>query len=190
MKSANVRERAKLDQTKVKIDTFADSIKFDLSVMQPVVYDSIGGNFAALNGNKEALEKLEEEFRPPPPPPVVEDRQHEEDLASDEDDNDREEEDNEPEPAAVQQTSPSELEGPKARAAKAKLIDAEEFLTGSIKQQESRMKVHNYILRKKNGAKNEMENRLINARNLAEFASSHIEKNSSLFLLDRNARTA
>jgi len=195
MKSANVRERAKIDKTKINIDTFAESIKFDASVMQPVVFDSIGGNFAALNGNKEALEKLEEEFRPSPPPPVVEDCKHEEDLASDEDDDQREEE-HEPEPAAVlnvlveQETSKSELEGLRARTVKTKLIDAEEFLTGSIKQQNSRMKVHNYILRKKSGAKNEIEKRLTNARNLAEFASSHIEKNSSLFLLDRNSKTA
>lgn len=72
MKSANVRERARIDETKNLIEAFAESIKFDLSVMQPVVFDAIGGNFAALNGNKEALEKLEEEFRPPPAPSVVE----------------------------------------------------------------------------------------------------------------------
>jgi hypothetical protein len=52
------------------------------------------------------------------------------------------------------------------------------------------MKVHNNVLRKKIEPKNEIEKRLVNARNLAEFASSHIEKNSSLFLLDRNSRTA
>lgn len=92
MKSANVRERAKVDANKINIDTFAESIKFDASVMLPVVFDSIGGNFAALNGNKEALEKLEEEFRPPPPPPVVEDCEHDEDQASEEDDDLGEEE--------------------------------------------------------------------------------------------------
>ena len=88
MKSANLRERAAVDRTKTNIERFADSIKFDASVMQPLVFDSIGGNFAALNGNKEALEKLEEEFRPPPP--VVEERQHEEDLGSCGDSDERE----------------------------------------------------------------------------------------------------
>ena len=189
MKSALVRERAKVDRSKSNIERFADSIKFDASVMQPLVFDSIGGNFAALNGNKEALEKLEEEFRPPPP--VVEDRRHEEDLVSCGDSDDREEEDEEAEPTAeVQETVKSELEDPRARAAKAKFAGPAEFLTGSIRAQQSRMKVHNYILRKNDGAKKDMESSLSNARNLAEFAASHIEKNSSLFLLDRHSKTA
>jgi hypothetical protein len=90
----------------------------------------------------------------------------------------------------VQETAKSEREDLRARASQRKLGGPEEFLTGSIKEQRARMKVRNYILRKNNGAKEELESSLSNARNLAEFAASHIEKNSSLFLLDRQSKTA